>query len=266
MAASDALPVPRKNAAYRITFEIRKNDGTLITGATALDSEVSKDGGTFADCTNEATEIATSSGVYYLDLTSTEMNADCVAVVVKTSSTGACPPVFVLYPQETGDIRVDVNSFGGSAGTFASGRPEVNTTHWNGTAVATPDTAGHPKVTIKSGTGTGELSLTSGVASANATQIAGNSTAATNLGAAAQTLVTGTVDGSGLTPTTTQFDTSITEATADHYVGRVLIWRTGALAGQQGLITAYSLVSGRGRFTLSAQTEAPANGDAFVIS
>lgn len=38
----------------------------------------------------------------------------------------------------------------------------VNATYWNGTAVASPDTAGYPKVTIKSGTGTGELSLSSG--------------------------------------------------------------------------------------------------------
>jgi hypothetical protein len=39
---------------------------------------------------------------------------------------------------------------------------EVNVTQWNGTAVATPDTAGFPKVTIKDGTGTGEIALTSG--------------------------------------------------------------------------------------------------------
>lgn len=98
MAASDAHPWPIKNVAYRVTFGIFKNDGTLITAAAGLDSEVSKDAGTFADCTNEATEIATSSGVYYLDLTATEMNADTVAIVVKTSSTGAVPTVLVLYP------------------------------------------------------------------------------------------------------------------------------------------------------------------------
>jgi hypothetical protein len=39
---------------------------------------------------------------------------------------------------------------------------DVSVTQWNGTNVATPDTAGFPKVTIKSGTGTGELSLSSG--------------------------------------------------------------------------------------------------------
>lgn len=38
----------------------------------------------------------------------------------------------------------------------------IDVTKWSGTTVATPDTAGYPKATIKSGTGTGEISLTSG--------------------------------------------------------------------------------------------------------
>lgn len=98
MASSDAHPIPIKGQAYRVTFPIFKSDGTLITGAAGLDSEVSKDGGTFTDCTNEATEIATASGVYYLDLTASEMGADTVAVVVKTTSTSAVLPVLTLYP------------------------------------------------------------------------------------------------------------------------------------------------------------------------
>jgi hypothetical protein len=134
MASTDARPIPQKNVAYRVTFPIFDADGDLVTGATGLDSEVSKDGGTFADCTNEATEIATSSGMYYLDLTSTEMNADTVAIIVKTSSSGAKTTPIVLYPEEAGDIRVNVTQFGGTNGTFASGRPEVNTTHAAGTA------------------------------------------------------------------------------------------------------------------------------------
>jgi len=148
MASTDALPVPRKNVAYRLAFAIYKNDGTLITGAAGLDSEVSKDMGTAADCTNEATEIATATGMYYLDLTSTEMNADSVAVVVKTSSTGAVIPTFFLYPQETGDIKVDVQSLLGTAwltpGT--AGTPDVNVKLWNGLATVAlplvPTTAG----------------------------------------------------------------------------------------------------------------------------
>jgi len=154
MASTDARPFPLKNTAYRVTFPILDADGDLVTGASSPDSEISKDSGTFTDCTNEATEIATSSGVYYLDLTSTEMNADTVAIIVKCGTAGAKTTTIVLYPVEAGDIDVDV-------------------TAWNGTAVATPDTAGYPKVTLKSGTGTGEVNLSSGRADANATYIAG---------------------------------------------------------------------------------------------
>jgi len=135
MAASDATPFPIKNQAFRVTFPILDADGDLVTGATGLDSEVSKDAGTFADCTNEATEIATNSGVYYLDLTATEMNADTVAIIVKTSSSGAKTTTIILNPVENGlDIPVDVRYFGGTAATTSGGRPEVNTTHAAGTA------------------------------------------------------------------------------------------------------------------------------------
>ena len=116
MASTDARPVPIKNTAFRITFALLDADGDLVTGAAGLDSEVSKDGGTFADCTNEATEIATGSGMYYLDLTSTEMNADTVAVIIKTSTSGAKTTPIVMYPQETGDILVDVQSISGDSG------------------------------------------------------------------------------------------------------------------------------------------------------
>jgi hypothetical protein len=124
MASSDALPFPRKNVAYRVVFALRLNTGALNSGAAGLDSEVSKDQGTFADCTNEATEIATASGIYYLDLTSTEMNADCVAVIVKSSTTNAVTKEILLYPQETGDIRVDVDSLKQS-GTAAQAQADL---------------------------------------------------------------------------------------------------------------------------------------------
>lgn len=97
MAAGDAKAVPVKNAAYRVTFPILDADGDLVTGAAGLDSEVSIDGGTFGDCSAEATEIATSSGMYYLDLTNTEMNGDTIAIIVKTSTVGAKTTPIVLY-------------------------------------------------------------------------------------------------------------------------------------------------------------------------
>lgn len=137
MAAGDATPVPVKNQAYRITFPILDADGDLVTGAASLDSEVSKDGGTFADCTNEATEIATSSGMYYLDLTATEMNADTVAVIVKTGTAGAKTTPIVMYPQTDGaDLKVDVTHIAGSAVSTTTAQLGVNVVQISADATA----------------------------------------------------------------------------------------------------------------------------------
>lgn len=151
MASTDALPVPRKNVAYRVVFAIYDNTGSLVTGAAGLDSEVSKDQGTFSDCTNEATEIATSSGIYYLDLTSTEMNADNSTIIVKTSTTNAKTTVIVLYPQESGDIKVDLQSI-------------------LGTAVSTPATAGILDVNVKNMNNVAGTSITAINANQGTTQ------------------------------------------------------------------------------------------------
>ena len=80
-------------------------------------------------------------------------------------------------------------------------------------------------------------------------------------------MVPGTVDNAGFTPTQTEFECSdITEATANHYVGRTLHPTSGNLVGQSTTITAYSLVGGRGHFTVRQMTEAFSNGDTFVIA
>ncbi|MHA2067605.1 MAG: hypothetical protein ACXABY_24845, partial [Candidatus Thorarchaeota archaeon] len=84
--------------AFTATFPIYDADGDLVSAAASLDSEVSKDGGTFTDVSpGEATEIATSSGVYTLALSATEMNADIVATITKTSTGGAKTAVNVMY-------------------------------------------------------------------------------------------------------------------------------------------------------------------------
>jgi len=123
---------PKKNAAFEVQFPIYDADGDLVTAASTPDSEVAKDHGTFTDCTNEATEIATSSGVYYLTLTSTEMNADIVATITKTGTAGAKTAVNVMYtvtrqlvdlawPTTTGR-SMDVDANGGvEVGSFQAG-------------------------------------------------------------------------------------------------------------------------------------------------
>ncbi len=83
---------------------------------------------------------------------------------------------------------------------------------------------------------------------------------------AAGVIVPATVDNTGFTPTTTELEADdITEATADHFNGRTLTFTSGALLQQSTIITDYSLASGRGHFTVSILTEAPANDDTFII-
>jgi hypothetical protein len=141
MASTDARPVPIKNTAYRHYFHYWKTDSTMLTSITGADTEVSKDGGTFTDCTNEFTEIGTS-GPGYIDLTSTEMNADSVVIKSTCTNTGAVPYIYYLYPEEAGDIRANAAQLGG---TNQTGR-DIGAS-----------------VLLSSGTGTGQISLTSGL-------------------------------------------------------------------------------------------------------
>ena len=121
-AAGDTHEFPTYGAHFRVTFLILDADGDLVSGAASLDSEVSKDSGAFADCTNEATEIATSSGMYYLDLTGAEMEAKKLAVIVKTATAGAKTTPITLYPRRMHVMETGTAQAGAAATiTLASG-------------------------------------------------------------------------------------------------------------------------------------------------
>jgi hypothetical protein len=115
--ASNARPIPRKNVAFRVYFPIFDETGALVSGAAGLDSEISLDGGAFVDCTNEAVEIGTS-GIYLIDCLATEMNADAVCIIVKTTTVDAKTTPIILYPEELGDMRVTSTGSGATATTL----------------------------------------------------------------------------------------------------------------------------------------------------
>jgi len=90
--------------------------------------------------------------------------------------------------------------------------------------------------------------------------------AATKLALSAGTIVTGTVSWDNTNATTTVFySDDITEATADHFNGRIIIFTSGALQYQATDITDYELDTGEGKFTVTALTEAPADNVTFII-
>lgn len=61
------------------------------------------------------------------------------------------------------------------------------------------------------------------------------------------------------------FVTNLAEATNDHYNGSILLFTEGALKGQSRMIGSYTGASKTVTFLLNPFTEAPADGDDFVI-
>lgn len=276
MASTDARPVPRKNVAYRVTFPIYDADGDLVTGASSPDSEVSIDGGTFADCANEATEIATNSGMYFLDLTSGEMNGDTIAIIVK-SGTGKTTAI-VMYPEEVGDYRADVVMLSGDATAADNAEAFFDGTGYAGTNNVMPTTTTvtnqvSANVTAISGDATAADNLesyTDGTTPipANVTQIDSSATAADRLERAVRGNVLGTVTTGSSTTSVIVSSLSPASSVVDQFKGRIMTFddttTTAALRGQATDITAFNHATQT--FTVTALTNAPASGDTFTIT
>ena len=142
---NNALPYPVYGVAWTVVFPLLDADGDPISPSSP-DSERSLNGDTFADCTNEATEIATSSGICYLTLTAAEMTADIVAVRIQ--STGAKTTVLTLYPRKlpvlsTGTCQ-GANDTGGIQ--LASGDSAVDDTYNGCLCVAVIDTVTEARI------------------------------------------------------------------------------------------------------------------------
>ncbi len=100
----------------------------------------------------------------------------------------------------------------------------------------------------------------------NILAIGSSTAAAVRLALAANEMYTFTVDNTAFTPTTTQFESSdLATAGVDHFKGRTVIWTSGALKGQATDLSNWSVVGGRGHFTVVALNAAPANGAAGLI-
>lgn len=113
----------------------------------AGDVKVSKDGGAAANIATLPTYIANVGWKFVFS--DAELQCARLNVNVVDSATKAIE-----------DQHLVVETYGNASAQHVA--LPANVTQWSGTAVATPDTAGHPKVTIKSGTGTGEIATTGG--------------------------------------------------------------------------------------------------------
>lgn len=109
--------------------------------------------------------------------------------------------------------------------------------------------------------------LVSGKMDSDVTAISGDTTAADRLEALMDGTLICQVNDAAATTTAFAAD-GFTEATDDHFNGRLITFISGALTGQQTDITDYDAAGGAQgsqEFTVTALTEAPANNDFFVI-
>lgn len=123
------------NTASLVAYYVRPlGSATAITLATQTVTGAWSSGGFVeVDATN-------MPGVYRLDVPDAVIATGVRSAVIMLKGAANMVPVV---------MEIDLNA-------------EVNLTHWLGTAAATVDTAGYPKVTIKDGTGAGEIALTAG--------------------------------------------------------------------------------------------------------
>lgn len=160
---------------FRIGPFLDSTDG--VTAETALsiaqaDIQISKDGGAFAQTSASPTTTHDTDGWYQCPLTSTDTNT-LGPLTVQIVVSGALPvwEHFMVVPANVYDSLVD-----------GSDLLDTNASQLGGTSQTGRDIGA--SVLLSSGTGTGQVSLASGVVSANAVQISGDSTAADNLEAA----------------------------------------------------------------------------------
>ena len=129
----------------KLTFMV--DDGNVPT--LVLDAAPTASGGS-----NDMVHVTgDDAGFYDLELTAANVNYLGRAMLSITDAATHCPVFheFMILPAMVYDSMV--------LGTDVM---DANVTQWNGTAVATPATAGYPAVTVKVGTGTGEINLSTG--------------------------------------------------------------------------------------------------------
>lgn len=141
---------------------------TTLTLSGADEAEALKANGAATTDISGATFAAVTGADGWFDLTLTTSHTDTVGeLIIVVNDDSLILPIFQRF-QVIEEAAYDA-MFAASAPGYVANAP-VNVAQWNGTNVATPDTAGYPKITIKSGTGTGEVSLSSGLVALSSSQ------------------------------------------------------------------------------------------------
>jgi hypothetical protein len=146
--AGDVLPI------FFGSYAGSTGASSTISGLAVTDIEIYKDGGTTQRASDAGYTLLDTDGIDVDGLTGingfsidTGDNTDAgfytvgawftvvvSAITVDSQTVSFVAAQFRLIPAESvaGKPKVDTDTFGGTAGTFASGRPEVNATHISG--------------------------------------------------------------------------------------------------------------------------------------
>jgi len=125
-------------------------DYNLTPTLAAGDVKISKDNAALANLATLPTVSPAGSGLVLVSASLAELQ--CAELVIRF--------IDQTDPKDWKDQFIRVETYGHPSAmhpTFP-----VDVTEWDGTAVATPDSAGHPKVTVKDGTAQGEILTTTG--------------------------------------------------------------------------------------------------------
>lgn len=156
----------------------------------------------------------------------TAFNAATDTITFTPATTQAvATQTFEIWPNS----RVDVALNAGVAITSSAGRQEVNVSHFGGSAGTFA--AGRPEVNVNS------LAAGSITASVVATGAIDADALATDAATEIRSLASGTSDSGS---TTTMVDAARTEADTDYWVGQLLVFTSGNIAGQARIITAFN--------------------------
>lgn len=138
------MRVLKQSTAYNLAI-FMTDSSDHVSGKTGLTLTItaSKDGAAFSSISPTVTELA--NGWYKIALTSS--HTDTVGdLALHVTGTGADPTDLAMQ------VRANV------LGDTLPG----NVLQWSSANVASPDTAGYPVVTVKAGTGAGEINLANG--------------------------------------------------------------------------------------------------------
>lgn len=167
---------------------------TVRLGLTALpNAAYGAAGGLNSGILNQGTAAGIANGTITL-ASGHGLSGLASAMVVLLSGTAAAGKSRIITYSGSGDVfNVDPawNDAGETtpSGTISyivvplpptptSAVPAVDVVKWKGQTAATVDSNGYPKVTVKAGTGTGELNLSAGVVDANVTKFGGTNATA----------------------------------------------------------------------------------------